>query len=159
MAKETKPYTRPDPESAAELFAYLGDPVEQQMARITERSAALLRWLKDPSRAQSKERHAEIKREGLDKLQHCCVVLSLPAPRELIDLITFLLDVSNHPRSAPRTRTKWREAARYFAAHPQASNREVALATGADGKTVAAWKKEREFQTRIRALKLLARPK
>ncbi len=142
-------YTRPDPEPAAELF-----DVEHAMALMVEGAVGALRWLRDPARARSKEHHAELGRMVKDALL-TCRALSQPPPIELVELIALMLAVEMYPRHPHRK--EWRAAARHLAAHPHASNREVAKVAGVDDKTVAAWKNEPEFQTRIRAEKLLAR--
>ncbi len=117
--------------AAQQLFAVTGWTVEGRMASIEANAAALL---------DRPQLDADEKRLAIRYLQFCCRTLYEPAPGSLLRLIERIVDVPEVPRSRIRNRVKWSDAARYYAANPAATPRQIATAIGYDQfATIKRW--------------------
>ncbi len=128
----------------------VGDPSPAALDRMKRSAQWLLAWLRHPDRKLDKKSgtargYAEIKRMAVET-QRVCRVRGWPPPEELDELFAHLLQVDTKPRSEPRNRAKFIRAAEYVAAHPDASDREVARAASTGHSIVKAWRGNPEFQ-------------
>ncbi len=128
----------------------VGDPSPAALDRMKRSAQDLLAWLRHPDRKLEKKSgkargYAEIKRAAVGALGGCRV-RGMPPPEELDELFAHLLQVDNKPRDEPRNRAKFIRAAKYVAAHRNASDREVARAASTGHSIVKAWRGNPEFQ-------------
>lgn len=128
----------------------VGDPSPVALERMKRSAQWLLAWLRHPDRKLDKKSgkargDAEVKRAAVSALS-VCRVRGSPPPEELQELFAHLLQVDNKPRDEPRNRAKFIRAAEYVAAHPDASDREVARAAGTGHSIVKVWRGNPEFK-------------
>jgi hypothetical protein len=132
-------------EAAEHFFAHLGLTVDQRLASIAGTAGRELGRLKVGARAH---RPAAIKRWVVRQLDLCARTFFRPPPPELVQLIEHLLGVDKPARDGARKNPKaFFAAASYLAAHPSATNNEVAREIQYDQKRIIAqWRKDPEFR-------------
>jgi hypothetical protein len=132
-------------EAAEQFFAHVGLTVDQRLASIAGTAGRELDRLKAGTRAH---RPAAIKRWVVRQLELCAQTFCRPPPTELVQLIEHLLGVDKPARDRARKNPKaFFAAASYLAAHPSATNHEIAREIDYHQKRIiAGWRNDPEFR-------------
>jgi hypothetical protein len=75
-----------------------------------------------------------------------CQTRGVPPDSRLLDALESHLLTDAAPRNRAKLTDQQRDAARYLASHPTASNRAAAEAVGVSHQTIATWKDQERFR-------------
>ena len=141
-------HSKKPPRTLEEFWAWTGADIETRLGWMAKSAKMVLDWSRQRKLKKQGclEGDAEINR-SINRALGACQALASPPPTELIDLIAHqqgILDTKS--RNEPRNRAKFIRAAEYVAAHPDASDREVARAASTGHSIVKDWRGKPEFK-------------